>query len=253
MGKLDESARAARTAARADSSSGEATAVSDGAGTDAAPPASVPAPALAVPSEPAAAAMRQQQAQTGNVLAAAPKAPAASAAEAVAGDAALRAAPPATAPPAARAASPTTAPPAAAPAPAPPAKPHEAAPAKKTADEFDPMGWEVSVICKDCEKGFKVPYRHFQVGVVFHCPHCHGSYVPKMTMHRMVRNTFETFYGKRKREREEFARSGGDEAVIKRKQERELEEFHKRLDQLAHEMRPAGKLVRPKGIGAMFT
>src|SRR5712692_9789837 len=195
MGKRDESARAAVPAARADSSGGGAIAVSDGAGTDAAPPASVPAPRRPEPSKPAAAAS----------------------------------------------------------APAPPAKPHEAGPAKKPAYEFDPMGWEVPVICKDCERGFKVPYRHFQVGVVFHCPHCHGSYVPKMTMHQMVRDTFETFYGRRKREREKFTRSGGNEATFKRKQEKELEEFQKRLDQLAHEMRPAGKLVRPKGIGAMFT
>jgi len=209
MGKQDES------------SGGEASAAGDSAGTDAAPPASVPAPArasAAAPSEPAVAASRQQQAQTGSAGAAAPKAPAANAS-----------------------------------APAPPAKPHEAVPAKKPADEFDPMGWEVPVICKDCERGFKVPYRHFQVGVVFHCPHCHGSYVPKMTMHQMVRDTFETFYGRRKREREEFAGSGGNEAAFKRKQEKELEEFHRRLDRLAHEMRPAGKLVRPKGIGAMFT
>jgi len=180
----DEPAGAAGTAAPAGSSGSEATAASDGAGMDAAPAASIPAPR---------------------------------------------------------------------PAPPRPAKPHEAVPAKKPADEFDPMGWEVPVICKDCDKGFKVPYRHFQVGVVFHCPHCHGSYVPKMTMHQMVRDTFETFYGRRKREREEFASSGGDEAAFNRKQEKELEEFHKRLDQLAHEMRPAGKLVRPKGIGAMFT
>src|SRR6266849_2102566 len=207
--------------APADISSGEASAASAGAGTDAAPPASVPAPrptlaraTAAAPSEPAAAASRQQQAQTGSTGAAASQATSAL---------------------------------------APPAKPHEAVPAKKPPDEFDPMGWEVPVICKDCERGFKVPYRHFQVGVVFHCPHCHGSYVPKMTMHQMVRDTFETFYGRRKREREEFAGSGGNEAAFKRKQEKELEEFHKRLDRLAHEMRPAGKLVRPKGIGAMFT
>jgi len=233
MGKRDESARAAVPAARADSSGGGAIAVSDGAGTDAAPPASVPAPRRPEPSEPAAAASRQQQAQTGSAGAAAPQAPAANAA--AAGDAARSAASPATS------------------APGPPAKLHEAVPAKKPADEFDPMGWEVPVICKDCEKGFKVPHRHFQVGVVFHCPHCHGSYVPKMTMHQMVRDTFETFYGRRKREREKFTRSGGNEATFKRKQENELEEFQKRLDQLAHEMRPAGKLVRPKGIGAMFT
>ena len=67
VGKRDESARAAGTAARADSSGAEATAASDGAGTDAVPPASVtvPGPVAAAPSEPAAAAMRQQQAQTG--------------------------------------------------------------------------------------------------------------------------------------------------------------------------------------------
>src|SRR6266436_9446666 len=221
MAKKDESGGAAGTAAPADSSGGEASAAGDSAGTDAAPPASVPAPArasAAAPSEPAVAASRQQQAQTGSAGAAAPKAPAANAS-----------------------------------APAPTAKPHETVLAKKPADEFDPMGWEVPVICKDCDKGFKVPYRHFQVGAVFHCPHCHGSYVPKMTMHQMVRDTFETFYGRRKREREEFAGSGGNEAAFKRKQEKELEEFHKRLDRLAHEMRPAGKLVRPKGIGAMFT
>ena len=242
MGKQDESAGAAGTTAPADSPGGEASAAGDGAGTDAGGTASVPAPrptlaraSAAAPSEPAAAASRQQQAQTGSAGAAVPQALAANAAAAAAGDAALRAASPATS------------------APAPPAKPHEAVPAKKPADEFDPMGWEVPVICKDCDKGFKVPYRHFQVGVVFHCPHCHGSYVPKMTMHQMVRDTFETFYGRRKREREEFARSGGNEAAFKRKQEKELEEFHKRLDRLAHEMRPAGKLVRPKGIGAMFT
>src|SRR5579863_5452827 len=69
--------------------------------------------------------------------------------------------------------------------------------APKPLDEFDAMGWEVPLICKDCEKDFKVPYRHFQVGVVFHCPHCHGSFVPKLSMYRSVRDAFETFYAAR--------------------------------------------------------
>jgi hypothetical protein len=131
--------------------------------------------------------------------------------------------------------------------------PQKSAVEPKAGDPLDPMIWDLPVVCKDCDKEFKVPYRHFQAGVVFHCPHCHGSYVPKMTMHQMVRDTFETFYGRRKRERDELARSGGDEAAFKRKQKKEMEEFDKRLDRLAHDMRPAGKLVRPKGIGAMFT
>jgi len=123
----------------------------------------------------------------------------------------------------------------------------------KPVDEFDPMGWEVPLICKDCDKNFKVPYRHFQAGVVFHCPHCHGSFVPKVTMHRTVHEVFEAFYAKRRREREEFARAGGDETAFQRKQRRNLEEFHKLLDEVARAMRPAGKLVKPRGIAAMFT
>jgi len=120
-------------------------------------------------------------------------------------------------------------------------------------DEFDPLGWEVPVICKDCGKGFKIPYRHFQSGLVFHCPHCHGSFVPKANMYRAVRDTFETFYSRRKRNREEFIRKGGDESGFRRQQQRELEEFHKTLERLAYEMRPAGKMVRPKGLRSMFT
>jgi hypothetical protein len=127
------------------------------------------------------------------------------------------------------------------------------APLAATRSEFDPLGWEVPVICKDCDQPFKVPYRHFQTGVVFHCPQCHGSFVPKLQMYRSVREVFETFYAKRRRDQEEFARGGGDTSAFQRKQERELEAFRQALDKLAHEMRPAGKMVKPKGLAAMFT
>ena len=115
------------------------------------------------------------------------------------------------------------------------------------------MGWEVPLICKDCGKDFKVPYRHFQAGVVFHCPHCHGSFVAKTTMYRTVHEAFERFYAKRRREREKFAADGGDQASFDRMQQRELEEFHGSLLKIAHAMRPAGKMVKPRGIGSMFT
>ena len=127
------------------------------------------------------------------------------------------------------------------------------APAAKPTDEFDPIGWEVPLLCKDCGKGFKVPYRHFQAGVVFHCPHCHGSFVPKVDIYRTVRETFETFYARRKRDREDFARIGGDETAFRHEQERDLAQFHQMLDRLAHAMRPAGKMVKPKWLRAMFT
>ena len=120
-------------------------------------------------------------------------------------------------------------------------------------DEFDPLGWELPVICKDCDQPFKVPYRHFQAGVVFHCPRCRGSFVPTLPMYRAVREAFETFYSQRKRRQEEFTRGVGDAAKFHRQQAIELENFHRSLEKLARAMRPAGKLVKRKGLGAMFT
>jgi hypothetical protein len=120
-------------------------------------------------------------------------------------------------------------------------------------DEFDPAGWRVPVICKDCGKDFILPYRHFKAGVVFHCPPCHGSFVPLLKMYHAVRDVFENFYAKRRLEQDEFARAGGDQARFERMQAAELEDFRKALAKLAHTMRPAGKMVKPKGFGAMFT
>jgi hypothetical protein len=120
-------------------------------------------------------------------------------------------------------------------------------------DEFDPMGWEVPVICKDCNKGFKLPYRHFQVGMVFHCPHCHGSFVPNMTMHRAVHEAFENFWKQLKLRRNESAGSGRDKAEFLEIQRREIQEFQRVLEKLAQELRPAGKLVKRGWWASMFT
>ncbi len=120
--------------------------------------------------------------------------------------------------------------------------------------EFNPIAWEVPVVCKDCNETFSIPYRHFQAGVVFYCPFCSGSYVPKSTMARVVRETFEDFYAHRRTEQEAIARRQQREReAIAAKQAAEMEAFRKRVVELGREMKPAGKLVRPKGIAAMFT
>ena len=144
------------------------------------------------------------------------------------------------------------------PAPAPAvatAPPAVAAPAASAADaEYDPIAWEVPVVCKDCNEPFTIPYRHFQAGVVFYCPSCSGSYVPKTTMARIVRETFENFYGQRRAEREGLQkRHQREQEALEAKQVAEMEAFKKRLEELGHEMKPAGKVVRPKGIAAMFS
>ena len=77
----------------------------------------------------------------------------------------------------------------AAPAPAPkpagsrscakPRRPSRRRHRQHRAEEFDPLTWAVPVICKDCNEPFTIPYRLFQAGVVFYCPNCSGSFVPK--------------------------------------------------------------------------
>ncbi|HEY9157016.1 MAG TPA: YfhL family 4Fe-4S dicluster ferredoxin [Candidatus Binatus sp.] len=192
--------------------------------------------------KPAVAASAQAPAPAAAVEAVAPVAPKPAPAPA---EAAKPAAAPTAAPkPAVAAAKPVVAPAAAAPA------------AATSADraEFDPLAWEVPVICKDCNGPWKIPYRLFAQGVVFHCPSCLGSFVPKTAMYRAVRETFEGFYNRRRAQREAFERKPArDAAAFEAKQAAEMKEFKQKLEALAHSMKPAGKTVRPKGIAAMFT
>ena len=146
-----------------------------------------------------------------------------------------------------------------APPPAPAAKPAAAVPVAVTASsassaEFNPLAWEVPVICKDCNEPWTIPYRLFEKGVVFHCPSCSGSFVPKTAMYRAVKETFEGFYNSRRADREAFERKRAREAAaFEAKQAAEMEAFKQKLEALAHSMKPAGKLVKPTGIASMFT
>jgi hypothetical protein len=138
------------------------------------------------------------------------------------------------------------------PAAAPSAAAGSAAAGKSAQDDSDPMTWQVPVLCKDCSKGFVVPYRHFQAGVVFHCPHCHGSLVPTSTMYRSVHAAFEAFFARR-RVAEEASRVGGGDQAWRDRQARELEEFRAELSRIAQAMRPAGKMVRKGWLASMFS
>jgi ferredoxin len=139
-------------------------------------------------------------------------------------------------------------------APKPAAAPAAAAATSTSSAEFNPLAWEVPVICKDCNEPWTIPYRLFEKGVVFHCPFCSGSYVPKTAMYRAVKETFEGFYNRRRADREAFERKREREATaFEAKQTAEMEAFKQKLEALAHSMKPAGKLVRPTGIASMFT
>ena len=123
-------------------------------------------------------------------------------------------------------------------------------------DDLDARRWDVPIVCKDCDKRFAAPYRNFHAGVVFHCPSCQGSWVPNTTIARGVRRVFESFFTERRHARAAFAARGESKqarAEFERAEADKLDAFRKRLEEMAVELKPAGKLVRPKGIGAMFT
>ena len=127
-------------------------------------------------------------------------------------------------------------------------------PSAASVAEYDPSTWAVPVACKDCNEPFSIPYRHFQAGVVFYCPNCSGSFVPNSTLCRNVREAFEGFYGRRKRERERFeARRAKEHADFEAREKAEADAFGKKLQEMAQSAKPAGKMVRPKGLAAMFS
>jgi len=145
------------------------------------------------------------------------------------------------------------APPAAAP-PKPPPAPAPGAAAVASNHEYDPVAWEVPVACKDCSQQYTIPYRHFQVGVVFYCPQCSGSFVPTSTIARTVRDAFEGFYALRRSNREVFERRHArDLEQFELKQAAEMDGFNARLQEIARTIKPAGKVVRKSGLASMFT
>ena len=110
------------------------------------------------------------------------------------------------------------------------------------------------VECKDCNEPFSIPYRHFQAGVVFFCPNCSGSFVPNTRLCRNVREAFEGYYGRRRRERERLEiRQAKERADMEAREAADADAFGKQLHEMAQAAKPAGKMVKPKGIAAMFT
>lgn len=106
----------------------------------------------------------------------------------------------------------------------------------------------IPAICKDCGKRFELPYRHFQPGIVSHCPYCRASFVPTLPMFRLVHDAVEALASR--------LTQGSDATSIAPLPDvarAELQKLHDALEELAPQMRPAGKMIRRKGLAAMFT
>ena len=69
-----------------------------------------------------------------------------------------------------------------------------------------------------------------------------------------MKDSFEQFYGRRRRERESYeSKRVREQAGFEKKRSDEMAAFKESLREMAEQRKPAGKLVRPKGLAAMFT
>ena len=80
--------------------------------------------------------------------------------------------------------------------------------------------WEIPVRCFQCGQNYREPARHFKIGNVLWCPHCHRSMVVKDNLNFRIRTTLKEFYERWGREQVEF----------QAKRERELRQFHERRE-----------------------
>lgn len=161
------------------------------------------------------------------------------------GAAAAPAAAPATAPVAAPAAAPAAA--AAAPAPSGPAavvSPEDAL-AAAVPDLDD---WEVPLRCFRCEGEFAVAYQYIRPGVVLHCPHCVGSFVPNTALYQALSKRLSSFHGSWRKSFEEFrARRAKELASFEASQKAALEKLEADLRKISTGAELAGAPQKQRG------
>jgi hypothetical protein len=102
----------------------------------------------------------------------------------------------------------------------------------------DIEAWAIPVRCFKCNESYSAPAKHFMIGNVLWCPHCHKSMVVKDNLNFRLRAALKEFYDRWESELSEF----------RAKRERELGEFtEKRAKELRDfEARQQGQLERIK-------
>ena len=84
----------------------------------------------------------------------------------------------------------------------------------------DMEAWEIPVRCFKCSESYMAPARHFMIGNVLWCPHCHRSMVVKDNLNYRIRTTLKEFYERWEKGQAEFLA----------KRETELREFSERRE-----------------------
>lgn len=158
------------------------------------------------------------------------------------------------------AAAPAAAPPAAAPAPAPAAAPAAApvaaaaAPAAMSPEDAlaaavpDLDDWDVPLRCFRCQGEFSVAYQYVRPGIVLHCPHCGGSFVPNTALYQGLSKRLSSFHGSWSKSFAEFRdRRARELASFEASQKAELAKLEADLRKIAGGAELAGGPQKHRG------
>jgi hypothetical protein len=116
--------------------------------------------------------------------------------------------------------------------------------------------WEIPVRCFKCDQAYAAPVRHFMIGNVLWCPHCHKSMVVKDSLNFRIRTTLKESYEKWDRELAEFRarrereladfreRRAKEHRDFESHQQRELEKIKLQLDEIGVSYDAPGKPAR---------
>ena len=89
--------------------------------------------------------------------------------------------------------------------------------------------WEIPVRCFKCTRTFTQRARHFMIGNVLFCPHCHKSMVVKDNLNFQIRNALKEFYEMWEREQRQYkAKREKESSDFRAKREKELKDFENR-------------------------
>lgn len=92
--------------------------------------------------------------------------------------------------------------------------------------------WEIPVRCFKCRESYVASARHFIIGNVLWCPHCHRSLVVKDNLNFRIRTALKEFYERWEKEQSEFqARRERELKEFKERREKQLRDFETRQQQ----------------------
>jgi len=109
--------------------------------------------------------------------------------------------------------------------------------------------WEVPLKCFRCGGAFTVAFQYVRPGVVLHCPHCVGSFVPNTALYQALSRRLTLFHSSWKKSSDEFReRRARELESFEASQRAALRSLEADLEKIADGAELAGAPTRSRGF-----